>query len=386
MNRFLTQKAIELQQGGIRAFFDKAASYQNVINLGIGEPDSHTPQPIVKAANKAAQMGKTHYTPNAGEIETRRAVAGYLERFGYHADPVSEIIITSGGMGAVSTALLCAVSPGDEIIIQDPQWLNYISQVSFMGGVPVRVPVYEENAFQLDPDDVKKHITPKTRLIMLNSPNNPTGAVMSSEVQKRIAQIATSHNLLVISDEVYSELLYDGRRHHSIAALEGMHERTIVVNSLSKTFAMTGWRIGYAAGPAHFIQKMVCLQENLSACASSVGQSAAVYALSTRCGVEEMRSEYELRRNLLVKGLNEIDVVSCPMPQGTFYAFANIKQTGLTSIAVANRLLEKANIVTIPGSAFGPHGEGYLRISFVRPQQMLHEALSRMKECFERKV
>jgi aminotransferase len=247
-----------------------------------------------------------------------------------------------------------------------------------MGGVPVRVPVYEINGFSLRPEDVEERITSSTKIVIINSPNNPTGAVMSCLDQEHLAKIIIEHGLLAISDEVYCELIYDGRRHSSIASIEGMQERTLVINSFSKTFAMTGWRIGFAAGPAHIIAKMIFLQENLVACPSAPGQYAALHALETMCGVEEMRKAYQRRRDILVGGLNDNGRIKCAVPAGAFYAFPNITETGFTSGQLADVFLKDAGVVVIPGNVFGKNGEGYLRMSYAVSETLLRKALLRI--------
>lgn len=383
MRDFLSERARELHQGGIRAFFDKAKQYENVINLGIGEPDLDTPRPVIDAAYRAMLEGHTHYTANAGDREVREQVAAYLHRFGVEIDPVGELIMTIGGMGAVSQCLLCVLDAGDEVLIQDPQWLNYYSQVRLAGGVPVAVPVYQEDGFSLRADELEKRITPKTKVLMLNSPNNPTGAVMSRSELEAVAGVAMRHDLLVISDEVYCELLYDGLHHCSIAAVPGMKERTVIVNSFSKSFSMTGWRVGFAAGSASVIGKMTVLQENLAACAPAFGQWAAKYALETECQLAQMREVYRRRRDLIVSGLNDIQGIHCEMPHGAFYAFPDIRATGLTSQQAAEKLLEEVQVVAIPGSAFGTHGEGFLRMAYANSEENIQEALRRIRVCFE---
>ncbi|MDP4109291.1 MAG: pyridoxal phosphate-dependent aminotransferase, partial [Bacillota bacterium] len=341
MRNYLNSRASDLKQGGIRAFFDRAKSIENPINLGIGEPDLSTPKPIIDEAYSAMLQGKTHYTQNAGDESVRRSIASYLRTFKADYDPNGEIIITCGGMGAVSMALLCTVSSEDEVIVQDPQWLNYKSQIKFCGGTPVCVPVYEKNRFSLHAADIEKCITEKTKILMINSPNNPTGAVLNKEELEAIAKLAIKHDLLVISDEVYCELLFDGLKHQTIASTPGMKERTIIINSMSKTFAMTGWRLGFAAGPKDIIAKMTILQENLSACAPSPAQFAAKFALDTMCGVDKMRDLYQRRRDIIVDGLNKIPGVTCMRPCGSFYVFPNISSFGMSSMDFATGLLQQ---------------------------------------------
>ncbi|WP_372996485.1 pyridoxal phosphate-dependent aminotransferase [Lutispora sp.] len=380
MNTFLNEKALELKQGAIRAMFDRAKNFPGSINLGIGEPDLNTPEEIIEAGCNALRQGKTHYTANAGLIELREKISQYLSAQKVDVDPETEIIVTTGGMGALALALMVTLSPGDEVLIQDPQWLNYYSQVRFCGGVPVPVPVSEENGFRLMAEDIEKKITPKSKVLMLNTPNNPTGAVLEYEDLVAISSLAKKHNLLVITDEVYSTLLYDGMEHKSILSLPDMKDRTILVNSFSKSFAMTGWRVGYAAGSRVIIDKMIKLQENLVACVATSSQYAAMKALDTLDRASEMTEIYRERRDLIVEGLNNIKGISCIKPKGSFYVFPNIKALGKTSEEVANELLEKAGVITVPGSAFGAQGEGYLRISYANSLDNIKEALNRIEK------
>jgi aminotransferase len=383
MKKFLSARAIEMEKGAIRAMFDKAKNFPESINLGIGEPDLNTPIEIIEEGCKALHSGKTRYTANAGIIELRIEIAKHLNRYDLSVNPESEVIVTVGGMGALALCLLVTITPGDEVLLQDPQWLNYFSQIKFCGGIPISVPVYEENEFKLSPESIKKKITNRTKILMLNSPNNPTGAVLDYNDLKDIARLAKEYDLLVISDEVYSTFVYDGVKHHSIASIDGMLERTIVVNSFSKSFAMTGWRIGFAAGNKQIIEKMVRLQENLVACANASSQYAAIKALSIFNKTDKMIEIYKKRRDIIVDGLNGIRGISCYKPKGSFYAFPNVKKIGKNSETVANELLEKANVITIPGSAFGPHGEGYLRISYANSEENLKEAVKRIKKYIE---
>lgn len=363
--------------------FDRAQNYPGAINLGIGEPDLDTPGEIIEEGCIALKSGKTHYTANAGIIELRSRVSEYLKKYGVDTDPEKEVIITSGGMGALALCLLVTVSPGDEVLIQNPQWLNYYAQVKFAGGVPVPVPAYEEDNFKIKAEEIKKRITKNTKILMLNSPNNPTGAVLNRGDLAEIAKVAIENDLLVLSDEVYSSLLYDGMEHCSISSLPEMKERTIVVNSFSKSFAMTGWRVGYAAGREDIITKMVRLQENMVACVSAPSQYAAVKALNLLEKAEEMKDVYKKRRDVIVDGLNSINGISCYRPNGSFYVFPNIKALGKDSNTLANELLEKANVITVPGSAFGDNGEGYLRISYANSIENLITAVKRIKDYIE---
>ncbi len=380
MNTFLNERALELRQGAIRAMFDRAKNFPGSINLGIGEPDLNTPEEIIEEGCNALRQGKTHYTANAGIIELRKKISQYLSAQKVDVDPETEIIITTGGMGGLALALMVSLSPGDEVLIQDPQWLNYYSQVRFFGGIPVPVPVVEKNGFRLMAKDIEKRITSKSKVLMINSPNNPTGAVLEYEDLEAISNLAKKHDLMVITDEVYSTLLYDGMEHHSIISLSDMKDRTIVVNSFSKSFAMTGWRIGYAAGSREIIDKMIKLQENLVACVATTSQYAALKALDILDRATEMTEIYRERRDLIVDGLNAIKGISCIKPKGSFYVFPNIKALGKTSMEVGNELLEKAGVITVPGSAFGNQGEGYLRISYANSLENIKEALNRIEK------
>ncbi|MCJ7814026.1 MAG: pyridoxal phosphate-dependent aminotransferase [Candidatus Atribacteria bacterium] len=383
MKNFLNIRSVEMKKGAIRAMFDKAKKIPGSINLGIGEPDLNTPAEIIEEGCKALRSGKTRYTANAGIIELRIEIAKHLNRYNLSVNPESEIIVTVGGMGALALCLLVTITPGDEILLQDPQWLNYFSQIKFCGGVPISVPVYEENEFKISTESIKKSITNRTKILMLNSPNNPTGTVLDYNDLKDIAKLAKEYDLLVISDEVYSTFVYDGAKHQSIASIDGMLKRTIVINSFSKSFAMTGWRIGFAVGNNKIIEKMVRLQENLVACVNASSQYAAIKALSIFNKTDKMIEIYRKKRDLIVDGLDSIRGISCYKPKGSFYAFPNVKKIGKNSETVANELLEKAHVITIPGSAFGPHGEGYLRISYANSEENLREAVKRIKKYIE---
>lgn len=380
MNKYLSSQAQYLRQGEIRSLFNRAKSYENVISLGIGEPDFVTPSSIIGAACKGLSKGNTHYTANEGQLETRNSISAYLGSKKLDYDPIDEIIVTMGGMGALSTALLTVLNPQDEVLIQDPQWLNYRAQIQFLRGIPVPVPVHERDAFSLKASAVEKVITKNTKVLMINSPNNPTGAVICPDDLARLAELAIKHDLLVISDEVYSELVYDNLQHTSIASLPGMKERTIVINSLSKSFAMTGWRIGFAVGPKEIVSKMTVLQENLVACAPTASQEGLIYALSHLEEIEPMRKEYLTRRNMMVDLINHIPGLSCLTPSGAFYIFANISKLKISSHDYSEKLLRDFQVVVIPGSAFGENGEGFVRISYASDQQLLVEAVERIRK------
>lgn len=380
---FISQKAKGLKQGAIRAMFDRAGTMTNVISLGIGEPDMATPQLVCDAATEALHKGITHYTPNAGTLDFRKAIAAksYLKDIGY--DPAREIIVTNGGMGALSLLFLVLLEEGDEILIQDPQWLNYVAQVEYCGGKAVRVPTDKAHNFIMQPETIEKFITPKTKALMINTPNNPTGSVMDEETMRQIAEIAVKHDILVISDDVYNTLLYDGAKNTCIAAFPGMKERTAVVNSLSKSYAMTGWRIGFVAGPAELVSAMTKCQENFNACANAPGQYAGTVALAHPELCEELRKVFENRRRLLLDGLKGIKGIESNDPKGAFYVFADISSFGLSSADFCNRLLDEQKVVCIPGSAFGACGEGFIRIAYTCSDSDLVEAVARIKTFCE---
>ena len=380
MREFCTKNALNLKQGAIRELFDRAKDYADTINLGIGEPDFTTPEYIIDAGCEALRSGKTFYTANAGLMELREEIARYLKDCHIDRSPEKNIIVTIGAMGALALCMLTTICPGDEVLIQDPQWLNYRAQILFCGGVPVPVPIYENNSFALKAEDIEKRITDRTRMMVLNSPSNPTGAVVPQSEMEKIAELAVRHDLLILSDEVYSEIVYDGVQHCSIARFPGMEERTVIVNSFSKMFAMTGWRVGFAAGPETVIKKMTVLQENMVACVPSVSQYAAIKALKDRSAILKMREIYRERRDIIVEGLNSIPGITCIKPMASFYVFPNIKATGLSSKAFSEGLLEKTGVITIPGSAFGENGEGYLRVSYANSKENIVAALERIRE------
>lgn len=376
---FINERTRGLKQGAIRVMFDRAAGLDNVISMGIGEPDLTTPKPVCNAAKEALDLGKTHYTPNAGYAETRKAVAAYssVRNLGY--DPMKEIIITNGGMGGLSLLMATVLNPGDEVLIQDPQWLNYVAQVGYYGGVSVRVPTKPEECFEMQPDVVESRITDKTKMLIINTPNNPTGYVVSESAMAKLAEIAIRHNLLVVADEVYNTLLYDNASAQSIAEYPGMRERTVVVNSLSKAYAMTGWRIGYVAGPEEIIDRMTKCQENFNSCANAPGQYAAIYALKHPELCEEIRKVFERRREIMVGRLAQIPGMVFKKPNGAFYVFAGIQEYGITDMEFCNRLLDEQRVVCIPGSAFGECGSGHIRMAYTTSDENLVVALDRIE-------
>lgn len=383
MRKKISEKTAMVKPSGIRRLFDLSQGVKDVISLGIGEPDFDTPKHIVEAAKKALDEGYTHYTPNAGFLELREAIARklWLENR-IKVDPKSEVIVTVGGTGALFLSILSIIDPGDEVLIPDPGFLTYEPCVIFAGGRAVPVPVHEKDDFRMMPEQVESRVTSKTKCVVINSPQNPTGSVMLKKDLEAISEIAEKHDLFVISDEVYEKLTFDGAEHFSIASIPGMDERTITVNSFSKTYAMAGWRVGYAASKSAVIDEMVKLQQNIVANASSVAQMAALAALKgPQDCVKEMVDEYDRRRLLITRRLNEINGISCRAPRGAFYVFANITQLGKSSEEVAEFLLSEGKVVAVPGSAFGRHGEGYLRFCYATPMEKLEKALDRVEKA-----
>jgi len=370
---------------GVRKMFDLAQRYKDVVNLSVGEPDFGTPQHIVDAAVDAMKAGYTHYTPNAGLMELREAIAEKLRREnGIEADPATEIIATVGGMGALSLAVLATINPRDEVLIPNPSFASYEAQVILAGAKPTPLPLKEENGFSINSSDVVSRISPRTKALMINSPSNPTGAVMSEKELRNVAQIACEHGLMVISDEAYESLLYDEAKHLSIASLPEMMDRTISIYTFSKTYAMTGWRIGYAVADEAIIREMIKLQEHIAAHPSSISQKAAVAALrGPQDCVREMVKEYEERRNMIFDEVNEISGITSLKPKGAFYLFPNVSKLG-SSLDLAMYLLEKARVVTVPGTAFGECGEGYLRLSYATSKENIAEARSRIRDAIEK--
>lgn len=369
----------DMPPSGIRKFFDYAAGRQDVISLGVGEPDFVTPKPVRDAAVRALERGRTSYTPNAGLPELREAIAGYLsDNFDLSYDPADEVLVTVGSSEAIDLALRALVVPGDEILIPVPCYISYSPIAYLGGGRTVQIPARAEDGFKLTADALAARLTPRSKVLVLCYPNNPTGGVMTYEDWLPIARLAEERNLIVISDEIYAELTY-GVRHTSFAALPGMKERTLVVNGFSKAFAMTGWRVGYACGPRELLAAMLKIHQYTVMCAPILGQVAALASLQT--GMEEkdrMIASYDGRRRAFVKGLREIGL-PCHEPLGAFYAFPSIAHTGLDSERFAQRLLEEAGVVTVPGHVFGEGGEGFIRCSYASSQSQLDEALERMR-------
>ena len=372
----------------IRKLFDLAQGVEGLISLGIGEPDFDTPEHIKEYAKEALDKGMTHYSPNAGLMMLREAVAKKLkEQNGIEADPKTEIMILTGANQAFLMGLAAFLKDGEEVLIPAPMFVTYAPAVVLAGGTPVEVPTYEENEFRLSVDDLEKKVTEKTRALIINTPNNPTGAVLTRKDVEEIADFAVEHDLIVFSDEVYEHFVYDGVKNHSIASLDGMFERTITVNGFSKTFAMTGWRLGFVAAPSWIIEKMTRFQMYNSTCPVTFVQYAAAKGLEDERSwkaVEEMRREYDRRRNLVWKRLNEMGLPTVK-PKGAFYIFPRVRDTGLSSKEFSELMLKEARVAVVPGSAFGKAGEGYIRISYATAYEQLEEAMDRMEKVLKEK-
>ena len=383
-DQILNQKIQGVKPSGIRKFFDILEEMTDAITLGIGEPDFVTPWHIRDAGIYSLERGHTKYTSNAGMLELRREIANYLKRrFDLSYDYTSQVLVTVGGSEAIDMAIRSLVAPGDEVIIPEPCFVCYQPITTLTGGVPVPVPLKAENEFRLTAEELKAAITPKTKLLVLPFPCNPTGAVMEKEHLEAIAQVLRGTDIMVLSDEIYAELNYGTERHVSIASLPGMAERTIVVNGFSKAFAMTGWRLGYACGPAPVMKIMTKLHQNCIMCAPTTSQYAAVVAMR-ECDdeIERMRREYDVRRRLLVKRFNDMGM-DCFEPKGAFYVFPSIQRTGLSSADFCEKLLYSQKVAVVPGTAFGDSGEGYVRVSYAYSVNHLTEALGRIERFLE---
>jgi len=377
-NRYISQKVSNIAPSGIRKFFDLLSSIEGVISLGIGEPDFVTPWHIREAAIYSLEKGYTMYTSNQGLPELRQELAKYLESYyGLSYDPDSELLITVGVSEGLDLALRAILNPGDEVIMPDPCYVAYPACTSLAGGIPILVPTTEENDFNIIAADIEQQITSKTKAILIGYPANPTGAVMVKKELTQIAELAQRHDLLVISDEVYGQLVY-GVEHTCLASLPGMKERTILLNGFSKAYAMTGWRIGYAAAGKELIKGVTKIHQYTMLCAPIMGQMAAIEALRRGDNeVEAMVRDYDRRRRVMVRGLRDIGL-SCFEPKGAFYAFPSIKITGMTSEEFAKKLLVEEKVAVVPGTAFGQCGEGYVRCCYATSLPEIEKALKRM--------
>lgn len=377
----------KIEHSKIRKMFNKALEYENPISFTIGEPDFTASEEIVEAACKAIREGKSKYSENAGIMPLRKAVSDYLRKeINVEYSPKNEIVITTGAMGGIFQALKVLLNPGDEVIVNEPCWTNYIQQIQMCEGIPVSVCCDLDNGFSLDIEKIEAAVTDRTRAIIINSPCNPTGAVLDKEVLQKLADLAKKHDLLVISDEVYKHIIFDDVEFTSIASFEGMKERTLVMDSFSKTFAMTGFRVGYVAGPEFLISQITKLQENICACVAMPSQYAAVAALEgSRQHLDMMVNSYKERRDYVYNRIKEMPLVKYEKSKGTFYAFFSIKETGMSSEEFAIKLLEEKQVVVVPGDAFGEYGEGYVRLSYASSMESLEKGLDAMED-FLRKV
>jgi aminotransferase len=374
----VSRKVNAIPPSGIRKFFDLLSSVEGVISLGVGEPDFVTPWHIREAARYSLEKGYTMYTSNHGLPELRQRLAKYLElHYGLVYRPESEILITVGVSEGLDLALRAILNPGDEVIIQDPCYVAYPSDIILAGGVPISIPTYEENNFAIKARDIETQITKQTKVILIGYPANPTGAVMTKEELSEVAKLARKYNLLVISDEIYARLVY-GTDHTCFASLPGMKEQTILLGGFSKSYAMTGWRIGYIAGNQQLIGAATKIHQYTMLSAPTIAQMAAIEALKNgENEIQRMVQEYDGRRRIIVKRLNEIGL-SCFEPKGAFYAFPSIKATGMTSEEFAEKLLVEEKVAVVPGSAFGEHGEGFIRCCYATSLANIEEALTRM--------
>ena len=385
MNEFLSEKVKALKPSGIRKFFDIVNEIPGAISLGVGEPDFETPYHIREAGIQALQAGKTFYTSNSGLMELRKAVSDFTKRrTGLTYDPASEIMLTVGGSEAIDVALRTIINPGDEVIYIQPSYVSYLPCILLADGVPVPIELKAENRFRLTREELEAAITPKSKALILSFPNNPTGAIMEKEDLEAIVDVVKEHHLLVISDEIYSELTY-GKEHVSIASLPGMKEYSIVINGFSKGFAMTGWRLGYALGNKEILKQMIKIHQYAIMCAPTVSQYAAIEAMyNGDQDVIYMRESYNQRRRFLYHELQRLGL-PCFLPEGAFYMFPDIREFGMTSEEFALDLLKEEKVAVVPGSAFGDCGEGFIRISYAYSIEELKEALLRIERYLNRK-
>lgn len=383
-DKLIPQKIRDIQPSGIRKFFDIAQQVKGVISLSVGEPDFKTPWAARKEAINILEKGRTAYTANSGLMELRRTVCGYLKDFIHtEYDPTGEVIITVGGSEAIDLAIRALIEPGDEVLIPEPSFVCYSPITAMMGGTAVPIVTKAEDKFRLTAQALKEKITPRTKLLVLPYPNNPTGAVMRREDLEAIAEVLRDTNIVVASDEIYAEMTYNGERHVSIAEMNGMRERTLVISGFSKAYAMTGWRLGYVAGPQPIIKQMLKLHQYCIMSSPTVSQYAAIAAME-KCGgdVKHMVEEYDMRRRLVVKGFNDMGL-DCFEPEGAFYVFPCIKSTGMTSAEFCEKLIYEKKVAVVPGSAFGESGEGYVRVSYAYSVSHLTTALDRIREFLE---
>ena len=380
----MSEKIVAIPPSGIRKFFDIVSEMKDAVSLGVGEPDFDTPWHIREEGIYSLEKGRTFYTANAGVKELRQEISAYVERrMGVSYDPVKEVMVTVGGSEAIDAAMRAMLDPGDEVLIPQPSFVSYMPCTILADGKPVVICLEEKDQFKLTPEKLLEKITPKTKLLVLPFPNNPTGAVMDRQELEQIARIVEEKDLFILSDEIYAELTY-GHEHVSIASLPGMRERTVMINGFSKAYAMTGWRLGYACAPARILAQMLKVHQFAIMCAPTTSQYAAIAAL--RNGdkdVAVMRESYDQRRRYLLHAFKEMGL-SCFEPFGAFYAFPSIRRFGMTSDEFATRLLQEEKVAVVPGTAFGDCGEGYLRISYAYSLDSLKEALGRMERFIRR--
>lgn len=380
-SEFLNESIINIKPSGIRKFFSIAEEMDNVISLGVGEPDFKTPWHIRDTAIEYLNQGKTRYTANAGLLELRHEIADFYKRkYNVEYDGKNEVLVTVGGSEGIDMAIRTIISPGDEVLIIEPSFVCYSPLVSMAGGKPVTVTTKAENKFKLTPEELENAITPKTKLLVFPYPNNPTGGIMRREDIEKITDIIIKNNIFVLSDEIYSELTYGSEKHCSIASVDGMKERTIVINGFSKTYSMTGWRLGYALAPEPIIKQMTKLHQFAIMSAPTNSQYAAIEAL--RNGdkdIEKMREDYDMRRKFTVNAFRSIGL-ECFEPEGAFYVFPCIKSTGLTSDEFAEKLIMSKHVAVVPGTAFGECGEGFIRVSYCYSIENIKKAIDRIEE------
>ena len=383
-SKILSEKVVGIKPSGIRKFFDIANTMDDVISLGVGEPDFRTPWQIRSAGIRSLEKGKTRYTSNRGYELLREEISRYVERkYNVCYSPESEILVTVGGSEAIDAVIRSIINPGDEVIIPQPSYVCYEPITLLAGGVPVILNTKAENDFKVTPAELIEKISDKTKALILPYPSNPTGAIMEREDLMAIAEVLREKNILVISDEIYAELTFGDSKHVSIASIPGMRERTVLINGFSKAFSMTGWRLGYALGPAAIMKEATKIHQYAIMCAPTTSQYAAVEALRSCDGeVERMREEYDERRRIIVKGFNDMGL-SCREPKGAFYAFPSIRSTGLSSEEFCERLLYSKKVAIVPGVAFGESGEGFVRASYCYSTSHIKEALVRIREFLQ---
>lgn len=376
---YLSKTVEQLRPSGIRRFFDLASTMENVISLGVGEPDFVTPWNVIEASYHSLEQGYTAYTANAGMLELREQISRYLKsNYNVEYEPDGEIILTVGASQAIDLALRAIINPGEEVIVVEPTFVSYSPVVSLAGGIPVAVQTNPEDEFKLQPEQIEKAITSKTKAIIICNPNNPTGTFLQKDELIKIATVVQKHDLIVLSDEIYAELTYD-EEYTSFSSIEGMRERTILISGFSKAFAMTGWRLGYTAGPIEIIKAMLKIHQYTIMSAPTMAQHAGLEALANGSqSVKEMKKSYKQRRNFVVNAFKEVGL-SCHLPGGAFYVFPSITETGLTSEEFAEQLLLKEKVAVVPGSVFGISGEGFIRCSYATSLEQLDEAMKRIK-------